>query len=227
MTDNIRTTATVEEYLEAILNMVSERKAVHAARLAERLHVSAPTVTATLRRMGRDGLVTVNQRKEIELTEKGTKGAINIVRRHRLAERLLTDVLKMPWHEAHEEACLIEHGISDRVTESLYQALGRPETCPHGNPIPVEDAIPPIRGVPLDTVPAGESAVVERISEEATQLPELMKYLGQCDLKPGTRLSVKEVANYAGTMALRIGDKEFLLGAKALSLVWVIPEPAS
>ena len=86
MPEEIRATATVEEYLEAILNMVSERKSVHAARLAERLHVSPPTVTATLQRMGRDGLIITNEHKEIVLTRQGTKMALGIVRRHRLAE---------------------------------------------------------------------------------------------------------------------------------------------
>src|SRR3989304_6931020 len=114
-------TATIEEYLEAILNMINESKTVVGARLAESLQVSPPTITAALQRMKRDGLIATNERKEVSLTAKGFNLAISIVRRHRLAERLLTDILKIPWSESHQEACLLEHGISDKVMEKLYQ----------------------------------------------------------------------------------------------------------
>ncbi|MEE8373357.1 MAG: metal-dependent transcriptional regulator [Dehalococcoidia bacterium] len=221
MADETRATATVEEYLEAILNMVSERQIVLGARLAERLRVSPPTVTATLRRMGRDGLVTTNERKEISLTEKGMKMALDIVRRHRLAERLLTDILKIEWYEAHQEACLLEHGISEKVMQRLYQVLGKPTTCPHGNPIPLGDMLPPIEGFPLDTVAAGETVVVERISEEAARLAELMKYLEKSGIKPGTRITVREIADYAGTIRVQVDNNEFSLGTRAAALVWV------
>ena len=126
-------TAIVEEYLEAILNMVSEHKNVLGVRLAERLQVSRPTVTATLQRMRRDGLITTNRKTGILLTKKGIKLATGIVRRHRLAERLLMDILKIPWHETHQEACLLEHAMSERVVDRLYEVLGKPTTCPHGN----------------------------------------------------------------------------------------------
>jgi len=225
MLDETHATATVEEYLEAILNMASEGKKVLAARLAERLQVSPPTVTVTLQRMGRDGLVAANERKEIGLTEKGMKMAMSVVRRHRLAERLLTDVLKIPWHEAHQEACLLEHGISEKVMERLYHALGQPKTCPHGNPIPVGDVLPSIQGVPLDTVAAEETVVVERISEEATRLVELMRYLEKAGIKPGARITVREVASYAGTITLLVGNGELSLGTQAAALVWVTPAP--
>lgn len=220
-------TATVEEYLEAILNMVSEGRVVLAARLAERLQVSPPTVTATLQRMARDRLIATSKHREIKLTEQGMKMAVSIVKRHRLAERLLTDVLKMPWHEAHQEACLLEHGISEKVIDKLYETLGKPQTCPHGNPIPVNDILPPIRGKPLDTISTGETVIVERISEEATRLEELMQYLGQANIKPGTAVTVKEVADYAGTMKVLVNKKEFSLGTKAASMVWVLPKSDS
>lgn len=217
-------TATVEEYLEAILNMTSEKKTVVAARLAERLQVSRPTVTATLQRMNRDGLVIANEQKEINLTEKGMKMAISIVRRHRLAERLLTDVLHIPWSEAHEEACLLEHGISEKVVERLYVALGKPTTCPHGNPIPMDDVLPYYKGVPLDTVPAGRTVVVERISEEATRLEDLMKYLERANVRPGVAITVRDTADYVGTITVIIDHEELPLGMRAAAHIWVIPD---
>jgi len=224
MTDEKRTTPTVEEYLEAILNTTSERKKVHGARLAERLQVSRPTVTATLQRMKRDGLIATSRQKEISLTPKGMKMAVNMVRRHRLAERLLTDILKIPWSEAHQEACLLEHSISEKVMERLYETLGRPEYCPHGNPIPVDDVMPSLRGVPLDTVAPGQTVIVERISEEATRLQEIMTYFEAAGIRPGARLKIGEVTDFAGTIKVKVGRTPISLGIKAAALVWVIPE---
>ena len=224
MTEKTNATGTIEEYLEAILNMASEGKKVLGARLAERLQVSPPTVTATLKRMKRDDLITTNGKEGISLTEKGMNLAIGIVRRHRLAERLLMDVLKIPWYETHQEACLLEHAMSDRVVDRLYEVLGKPAICPHGNPIPVDDVLPPIRGVPLNTVSAGSTVVVERISEEANRSQELMEDFEQAGIKPGATIRVKKVADYAGTMSVSIGKKSFSLGTKATAVVWVIPD---
>ena len=222
----MRTTATVEEYLEAIFNMTSEKRPVMAARLAERLQVSRPTVTATLKRMNRDGLVATDAQKRIILTGKGMEMATSIVRRHRLAERLLTDILHVPWHEAHDEACLLEHGISDKVMERLYTALGNPGTCPHGNPIPVDNDFPVLTGESLDTIPEGATVVVVRITEEVSRLQELMNYFEQTGIKPGAVVTVKQVADYAGTISVLVGGKEHSLGIRAASLVWVVPAPA-
>ncbi len=224
MKDAIKPTPTIEEYLETILNILSEGKSVLGVRLAERLQVSPPTVTATLRRMSRDGLITSNKNREISLTGYGMKIAVNVVKRHRLAERLLTDILKVPWHQSHQEACLLEHGISDNVMNRLYEALGRPQTCPHGNPIPADDVLPSLRGMPLDTIAAGEKVIVERISEEANRLEELMQYLDQAGIKPGAAIDVKETAPYTGTIQITINSNDFSLGEKAAALVWVVPK---
>jgi len=227
MKDEIQPSPTIEEYLETILNMLSEGKSVLGARLAERLQVAPPTVTATLQRMARDGLIITSRNKETSLTEHGMKMAVIIVKRHRLAERLLTDILKVPWPEVHQEACRLEHGISDSVMNRLYQVLGEPKTCPHGNPIPVGDVLPPLRGTPLDTIAAGGKVVVERISEEANRLEELMQYLDQAGIKPGATISVKETAPYAGTIQITINNNDFHLGTKAAAMVWVVPKSNS
>src|SRR5881397_1363087 len=117
----------VSRYLEAIYYMWFEKEPLRSARLADWLGVSRPTVTVGLRRMARDGLVRMNGRKEIELTAKGMRTAESIVRRHRIMERWLTD---------DAEAARLEHAVSDVVEQRLYEVLGRPTTCPHGNPIP-------------------------------------------------------------------------------------------
>lgn len=225
MTENICATGTIEEYLEAILTMLSEGKKVLGARLAERLQVSPPTVTATLKRMRRDGLITANGKDGVALTEKGAKLATGIIRRHRLAERLLTDFLKIPWHETHQEACQLEHAMSDRVVDRLFEVLGKPALCPHGNPIPLDDVLPPLRGTPLDIMTAGSTVVVERISEEATHSPKLMDYFEHAGIRPGALIKVQEVAEYAGTMSVSIGEASFPIGTKAAALVWVAAVP--
>ncbi len=155
---------------------------------------------------------------------RNTQLAISMVRRHRLAERFLTDILKIPWHQTHEEACLLEHAMTERVVERLYDVLGEPETCPHGNPIPMGHALPVARGVPLSSVIDGSTAVVERISEEADCSSELMEHFERTGVKPGAAITVQEVADYAGTISVSIGTKSVSLGTKAAAMVWVIPD---
>src|SRR5690349_1082069 len=128
--------ATVEEYLEAIYNMSAEDEVVIGARLAERFHVSAPTVTEMLKRLVRDGYVEMNAKRHVTLTEAGNEAAEAVLRRHRLTERFLVDMLGMQWHEVHEEACRLEHFISGAVESRVIANLNNPMTCPHGNPIP-------------------------------------------------------------------------------------------
>lgn len=217
-------TARVEEYLESVINLQGEGKAVLAARLAERLNLTPPTVSATLHRMERDGLIVINERKEIVLTEKGKKLAFTILRRHRLAERLLADVLGLEWHSVHEEACLLEHSISARVEERLYEILNRPMVCPHGNPIPHGDSLPPPKGVPLGSVVQGISVAVERVSEEATRNPQLMKFLSENGIIPGALFKVKEITPGAGTITLSTTHHEVTLSLNIADMVWVTPQ---
>src|SRR5215472_6363850 len=126
----------VSRYLEAIYYMWSEKEPLRSSRLADWLGVSRPTVAIGLRRMARDGLVRMNGRKEIELTDAGMHAAEAIVRRHRIMERWLTDALGLDWVTADAEAARLEHAVSEVVERRLYEVLGRPKTCPHGNPIP-------------------------------------------------------------------------------------------
>ncbi len=216
-------TPRIEEYLESILNMEMESKKVLAARLAERLDLTPPTVAATLSRMKRDGLIVIGRQKAIGFTEKGRKMAFSVVRRHRLAERLLVDVLHLPWHLAHEEACLMEHGISAMVEERLYETLGRPATCPHGNPIPVGDYMPEVTGVTLDTVPQGKTIIVQRIAEESVRHRDFMEFLWKNGIVPGASFLVKEVATHAGTITLARGDLQVSLGTSPAGVIWVSP----
>jgi len=185
------TSSVVQDYLQILHYLTRDGCTVIAARLAERLNVTPPTVTVTLQRMQRDGLIEHGPRKEILLTAEGRREAEDIVRRHALAERLLTDLLKMPWHESHEEAHGVEHVITPKIEARLLQALGNPTTCPHGNPIPGLGTLEPDE-FPLDRARTGDELVIQRITEEAEEDLQLMKYLQEHGIAPGARMTVRE-----------------------------------
>src|SRR3954468_14393707 len=126
----------VEEYLETILELEESGIPPMRARLVERLGVSAPAVSETVGRLAREGYVTLDEQRVGHLTDEGRGYATSIMRRHRLAERLLVDVIKVPWHQVHEEAGRLEHAISENLEQHLVRLLDDPATCPHGNPIP-------------------------------------------------------------------------------------------
>src|SRR5215211_9450260 len=137
--------------------------------------------------MQKAGLVRMNPHKEILLTGEGREVAEGVVRRHALAERLLVDVLRLPWHEAHEEAHHFEHVISPRVEERLMELLDSPITCPHGNPIPGKGDTAVADAVRLSSVAEGESITIVRVQEDAENEPELLEYLQRHGLVPGGR----------------------------------------
>src|SRR5207249_10686447 len=132
----METTPAIQDYLGAIYDLAGSDKPVIGARLARHMHISAPSITEALRRMQREGYVTVASKKESRLTAKGLDIARTMARRHRLIERWLTDVLGLDWSRAHDEAHRLEHALSPVVEERLATLLGMPSTCPHSNPIP-------------------------------------------------------------------------------------------
>jgi DtxR family Mn-dependent transcriptional regulator len=218
-------TEVVSRYLEAIYYMEAESEPVRSARLADWLSVSRPTVTVALRRMTRDGMVRLNGRKEIELTERGRQAAAAIVRRHRIMERWLTDALGLDWVTADEEAARLEHAVSDVVERRLWETLGRPTSCPHGNPIPGYAELRD-EAVRLSTLTEGAAATVSRISEVAErEAPALLRYLLDRRLVPSARLDVLEVDPVGRTLRVRVADHEMTLSHETAGKVWV--EPAS
>jgi DtxR family Mn-dependent transcriptional regulator len=217
-------TEVVARYLEAIYYMETEGEAVRSARLADWLGVSRPTVTVALRRMTRDGMVGLDSRKEIKLTQRGRQAAAAIVRRHRIMERWLTDALGMDWVMADEEAARLEHAVSDVVEQRLWETLGRPTSCPHGNPIPGHAELNPAE-VRLSALAAGDAAAVSRISEVAErEAPALLRYLLERWLVPAARLEVLEVDEVGRTLRLRAADREMTLSHETAGKVWVVPD---
>ena len=187
-------TQAIEEYLESIWKLQSRGVRVIGARLAEDLGVSPPTVTEMLRRLRQEGFVESGEGKEVVLTAKGNEAAEVLVRRHRLSERLLTDILGMPWSLAHDEACKFEHVISPQVEERLARVLDYPSTCPHGNPIPGA-GVEPETLVRLSQVSVGGKGVLRCVEAEDEQL---LRYVEGLGLVPGALVEVLDYAPLGG-----------------------------
>src|SRR5207245_7728053 len=180
------------------------------------MHLSAPSIAEALRRMRKDGYVRVEGRKEIRLTSKGLGIAETMARRHRLLERWLTDVLGLDWARAHDEAHRLEHALSPVVEERLAKVLGMPSTCPHGNPIPGMPEPEAHNPIPLSQAPAGSTFVVERITEEAEADRQLLRFLWESGIRPGSRLTLTDVALCAGPLSI---------GLQRLRDTLCLPEP--
>jgi DtxR family transcriptional regulator, Mn-dependent transcriptional regulator len=220
-----RPTPTIEDYLGVIYTLERDGEPVIGARLAEWLEVSPPTVTATLKRMVRDGWVTVTSAKEVRLTAAGREAARSVLRRHMLAELLLARVLHVPWSEVHQEADALEHTISSSTMQRIAEKLGHPETCPHGNPLPGhEDHIAGL--LSLAEARQGQRLVIRRVHEAAEERPELMVYLEQHGLLPGAEVMVADVMPFNETIALEHQGQIVVLGLGPAGLIFAEEGPA-
>ena len=202
---------TTEMYLRTVYELLEEGIAPLRARIAERLHHSGPTVSETVARMERDGLLTVGPDRQLHLSEQWMRLAVGVMRRHRLAERLLTDVIGLDWHLVHDEACRWEHVMSDVVEERLVTLLDSPESSPYGNPIPdsldgAQQAVDRFRRgtVPLSEAGAEGEAVLERISEHLQQDPDALAHMHRVGAVPGA--TVRFVRGDSLTLTTATGE---------------------
>ncbi|MPZ49209.1 MAG: hypothetical protein GEU75_07900 [Dehalococcoidia bacterium] len=219
-----RPTETVEDYLQLIYTMHREGEEVIAARLKERKGVSAPTAWATIKRMERDGLIVLGQGHRIDLSPRGLDQAESIIRRHMLAERLLTDILKLDWADVHDEAHRIEHAISPLIERQIRKLLNDPTTCPHGNPIPGMEHQNPPGVIPLRQVKEGQRVLINNIAEHAEDDADLMHYLQRSSLVPGTHLFVDEVTLSNATITVSLvedASRKIAVGLPTADLVLV------
>lgn len=212
-----------EEYMEVLYTFHVEGKTLIPARLAEYMGVTAPTVTETLRRLAREGFIETGTRKEIQLTERGVERAAYLVRRHRLTERWLVDVLGLTWGEAQDEACKLDHVMSDEIIVRLSAFLGNPDKCPHGNPIPGNGPERAVQCMSLDQAAVGERLVVERVLDLGEVDAKLMDYFWQEGLRPGAELSITQSAPWAGTLHAERDGTLVVLGLPAAAKVLVRP----
>lgn len=193
---------TTEEYLETIYRLQQKDDVARTSEMVNLLKVVPGTVTNTIERLERDGYITHVPYKGVKLTEKGNKIALDVIRRHRLSERLLTDILHVSWDEAHRIACKLEHGLKGEVIKNIENVLGRPETCPHGNPIPTTSGyIYEKETKSVTDLDLKEKGVIAKISDENSGLLKRLSTLG---LKPGTPIEMVKKSASNGSISIRV-----------------------
>lgn len=208
-----------EEYCETIFELDEDGVEVIQARIVERLQVSRPAVSEMIKKMSEANLIHFDGTK-IHLTDDGKMIAKQVVRRHRLAERFLTDILGLSWAEAHHEAGRWEHVISPSVEDAFLRILEDPTTCPHGNPIPGSDYQAPEGTSALSDIGVGNDFVVERIPEELEFQPGLLEFLEESNLIPGENGKVTAVSP-DGTTTVEVQDTKIGVGAFASQRILV------
>ncbi len=223
-----RVSRVAENYLVALFVLHEEGDWPTPAQLAdyirhmpaeEGLGVSLPSVLGMVRRMAKEGLVEMSPEKRVRLTERGQVLAEGTVRRHRLAERMVVDLLGLDLHKAHVEAHRLEHAISPEVEARIQERLGNPTTCPFGRPIPGSGYTAPAgRSLTLDRGEPGRSYVVERVPEEDQ---ELLRFLVDHGVAPGREVTVVETGHYRGVITFRSDRGETALGLQAASRIWL------
>ncbi|MDD5131263.1 MAG: metal-dependent transcriptional regulator [bacterium] len=208
-----------EDYLETIFHLESEGKTPTTQDIAQHLKISPASVSENLKKLAKEELVKHSPYKGVALTLKGKNIAVDVVRRHRLAERFLVDKLGLKWEKVHEEAHKIEHGISKVVGNKLYEVLGKPKTCPHGNPLPdAKGHIKEERSYPLNTLQKNDKAKIVKITDED---PKLLCYLATLGLMPKMKIRIEEKAPFDGPIMVRIGEATYALGKKIAESIWV------
>jgi DtxR family transcriptional regulator, iron-dependent repressor len=209
-----------QDYLEAIYEMDEEAIPTVQAGIARWMGVSRASVSEAMKRLRQGGL-TVSRGREVALSAKGRATARRLVRRHRLAERFLIQVIGLPWHKAHEEAQAWERAISDEVEERIVAILDDPATCPHGNPIPGSShAVDHSSLRPLKEHAPGDRVVLERLTEDLELDLGVMRYFEENGLMPGGEIGVVDVGP-DGTMTLEVGGRRVGLGAELTDNLWV------
>jgi DtxR family Mn-dependent transcriptional regulator len=191
-------------YLRTVYELEEEGVVPLRARIAERLNQSGPTVSQTVARMERDGLIHVADDRHLQLTDQGRREAVAVMRKHRLAERLLADVIGLEWEQVHIEACRWEHVMSDAVERRIVALVDKPLVCPHGNPIPgleelglpfaAAESTDPLLSLTEAAQTAGTAIIVDRISEQLQPDAGVMKRLSTAGVLPGRRVQVSPTA---------------------------------
>ncbi|MEA5078619.1 MAG: metal-dependent transcriptional regulator [Anaerolineaceae bacterium] len=217
MTDQIKLSQTIEDYLSLIYVIERDGEPVVGARLAEILQVTPPTVTNTLKRMVRDGLISMTD-NGTHLTDHGWDAARQIMRKHMLMEWMMMRML--PWSKLHSEAHNLEHAISEEAENALYESLGHPKTCPHGNPLPgYEDYV--AQWLPLTAVPVGKDTTIRRIHELAEENSELLEYLEEKEVLPGKKAKVTEILPFNHTLTIEVNGNLITLGFAVAKRIFV------
>lgn len=212
------TSRAVEGYLEALYKL-GEQGPVRQARLAEYLGLSQAATAEMIKKMVVSDLVKRDENSFLHLTENGEKDALEMIRKHRLSERFLTDILGLSWEKAHVEACKLEHVLSPEVEDGLDRLLNNPKSCPHGYPIPDKSGVIvalPTR--PLADLGPTEKAIIAHVSEED---PEMLKYLATLGLMPDVEVVVEEIGPFSGPLLVKVGAARYALGRDLAAKIMV------
>lgn len=213
-----------KEYLEAVFELEEEGRQILQARIGERLGLAAATVSEGVKRLVAEGYVTVADRHELHLTGSGRAIAETLVRRHRLAERMLTDILGIPWHLCHEQAEDWEKVMTPEVEDAILAKLEGEPTCPHGNPIPgAPNSIQWSQLKPVAAMAPEESGRLTRLLEDVELNHDVLKYLEDKNLMPGRSLKLVSEAP-DGTLTLEVEGSEVTLGSLLADNLWVLPD---
>ena len=214
-------TPAVEDYLKAIYQLSQGDSAVGTSAIAERLGVAPGSVTGMLKRLGRQGLVEHERYQGARLTDDGLREAIRTIRRHRILELFLVEVLGYTWDQVHAEAERLEHAASEDLVDRMAGVLGNPEADPHGHPIPSSAGTLRIRELPtLAELQEGRRAVLRRVSDED---PEALRYLARLNLMPGVQVKVLERTPLRGPLRVLVADSEEMLGLELAARLRVEP----
>lgn len=209
----------VENYLKNIYKLQSAEGKVTTSSLSERLQISAPSVTEMIKKLAEEGSVTYTPYKGVELTDTGRKRALRIIRRHRLWELFLVEVLKFPWDEIDEEAERLEHITSEKLEQRLDEALGYPRRDPHGDAIPtIEGAVEDLNHSSLAEAKTGVTLVVARVSDSS---PEILQYAAKMGIKLHRKIKVKERIEFDGSLRVEVGKKEQFISSKLANNIFV------
>lgn len=211
--------AAMREYLAEIYRLQEDSPTVSTTSLADRLDVSPPAIPRMLKRLQSIGYVKHVPYQGVELTPRGREEALREIRRHRILEVFLVNVMGFSWDEAHEHADALSAGLNDRLTERMAEMTGFPQRCPHGEPIPdLDGRLPEVNDVCIVNLGVGHQGVVSRVR---THEPEKLQYLASLNLTPGIPFEILGRAPFNGPMRLRVGREEVVVGYELMKSLWV------
>ena len=214
--------STIEDYLGVIFVLERDNEPIQGIRLAELLGVSAPTVTNTMKRMVRDGLLEMHPETGTHLTAVGMDQAKTVMRRHMLAEWMLSRMVS--WSKLHKEAHSMEHVISEEVEATLINDLNQPELCPHGNPMPGYEAV--VKDwIPLTELPVGTKVTIRRIHELAEETRDVLKFLEENHIATGATVVKAEDLPFNETITLQVGEQKVTLGYTLAKYIYCENQP--
>jgi len=217
--DDLEPSAAMREYLSEIYRLQEDSPTVSTTSLADRLNVSPPAVPRMLKRLQNAGFVKHVPYQGVELTPRGRDEALQEIRRHRILEVFLVNVMGFNWDEVHEHADGLGAGLNDKLTDRMAEMTGLPTRCPHGEPIPDKDGrLPEVNDVCIVNLGVGHQGVVSRVR---THEPEKLQYIASLGLMPGTEFEILGRAPFNGPMRLRVGREEVIIGYELMKSLWV------